>query len=86
MISALFFYNPGDLYYLGYTDWQRAHGTLSPSDPLPVKQSVSDKPGILSSHTTVESAISDSSQKARFLAAAAPHQSINQSCFLEWSK
>jgi len=40
---------------------------------LPVKQSVWDKPGILSSCTTVESAISDSCQKARFLAAAAPH-------------
>jgi len=54
-------------------DWQAAHGPLSPSDPLPVKQSVWDKPGILTSHTTVESAISDSCQKARFLAAAASH-------------
>jgi len=55
-------------------DWQAAHGPLSPSDPLPVKQSVWDKPGILSSSTSVESAISDSCQKAiRFLAAAAPH-------------
>ena len=73
MISALFFFNSGDLYYLGYRDWQGAHGPLSPSDPLPVKQSVWDKPGILSSHTTVESAIPDSCHKARFLAAAAPH-------------
>jgi len=32
-------------------DWQGAHGPLSPSDPLPVKQSVWDKPGILSSRT-----------------------------------
>jgi len=54
-------------------DWQVAHGPLSPSDPLPVKQSVWDKPGILSSSASVESAISDSCQKARFLAAAAPH-------------
>ena len=44
-------------------DWQAAHGPLSPSDPLTVKQSVWDKPGILSSRTTVESAISDSCQK-----------------------
>jgi len=73
MISALFFFNPRDLYYLRYTDWQAAHGPLSPSDTLPVKQSVWDKPGILSSRTTVESSISDSCQKARFLAAAAPH-------------
>jgi len=73
MISVLFFFNPRDLYYLRYTDWLGAHGTLSPSDPLPVKQSVWDKQGILSSHATVESAISDSCQKARFLAAAAPH-------------
>ena len=54
-------------------DWQAAHGPLSPSDPLPVKQSVWDKPGILSSSASVESVISDSCQKARFLAAAAPH-------------
>jgi len=54
-------------------DWQGAHGPLSHSEPLPVKQSVWDKPGILSSCTTVESAISDSCQKARFLAVAAPH-------------
>ena len=54
-------------------DWQAAHGPLSPSDHLPVKQSVWDKPGILSSCTTVESAISDSCQKTIFLAAAAPH-------------
>jgi len=57
-------------------DWQGAHGPLSPSDPLPVKQSVWDKPGILSSRTTVESAISDSCHKARFLAAAAPHSGV----------
>jgi len=36
-------------------DWQWAHGPLSPSDPLPTKQSVWDNPGILSSRTTVES-------------------------------
>ena len=45
--------------------------TNQSSDPLPVKQSVWGKPGILSSRTTVESAISDSCQKARFLAAVA---------------
>ena len=56
-----------------FADWQAAHGPLSPSDPLPAKQSVWDKPGILSSSASVESAISDSCQKARFLAAAAPH-------------
>jgi len=54
-------------------DWQAAHSPLSPSDPLPAKQSVWDKPGILSSSASVQSAISDSCQKARFLAAAAPH-------------
>jgi len=46
-------------------DWQVAHGPLSPSDPLPVKQSVWDKSGILSSCTTVESAISGSYQQWR---------------------
>jgi len=40
-------------------DWQGAHGPLSPSDPLPAKQLVWYKPGILSSRSTVESAISD---------------------------
>ena len=45
----------------------------SPSDHLPVNQSVCDKPGILFSSISVELAISDSCQKARFLAAAAPH-------------
>jgi len=54
-------------------DWQAAHAPLSPLDPLLVKQSVWDKPGILSSHTTVVTAISDSCQTARFFAAAAPH-------------
>ena len=54
-------------------DWQASFGHLSSSDPLPVKQSVWDKPGILTSHAIVESAISDSCQNARFLAAVAPH-------------
>jgi len=40
-------------------DWQAAHGPLSPSEPLPVKQLVWDKPSILFSCTTMESAISD---------------------------
>jgi len=54
-------------------DWQASFGPQSSSNPLPSKQSVWDKPGILSSRTIVESAISDSCQKARFLAAVAPH-------------
>ena len=55
-------------------DWQASFGHLSSSsDPLPVKQSVWDKPGILTSRTMVESDISDSCQNARFLAAVAPH-------------
>ena len=50
-------------------DWQVSFGHLLSSDPLPVKQSVWDKPGILTTRTMVESAISDSCQNARFLAA-----------------
>ena len=53
-------------------DWQASFGHLSSLDPLPVKQSVWDKPGILTTRTMMESAISDSCQNARFLAAVAP--------------
>jgi len=52
--------------------WQAAHGSLSSSDPLPDKQSLWDKPGILSSRAIVEASISDSRQIARFLASVAP--------------
>jgi len=53
--------------------WQAAHGSMSSSDPLPDKQSIWDKPGILSSRAIVEASISHPHQMARFLAAVAPH-------------
>ena len=55
------------------TSWQTTFGSLPASDPLPRKQSFSDRPGILASRAVVESSISDSVQMATFLAASAPH-------------
>ena len=62
--------------------WQGVHGPLFFSDHLPVKQSDWDKPGILFSRATAESAISDARQQAILLEAAAPHSADSLVAFL----
>jgi len=50
-----------------HNDSYTTHGSPSPVDPLPHKQSFWDKPDILTSQAVVESSISDPHQMARFL-------------------
>ena len=44
-----------------------------PPDPLPGKQSFWDRPGLLTDRALIESSLVEPSQRARFLAAQAPH-------------
>ena len=54
-----------DIHFDSYLSvWQAAHGSLSSSDPLPDKQSLWDKAGILFSRAIVEASISDPHQMA----------------------
>ena len=51
--------------------WSSSAGPLP--DPLPGKQSFCDKPGLLTDRALIESSLVELSQRARFLAAQAPH-------------
>jgi len=51
--------------------WEARHGHAP--TPLPPKQAFWDRPGILLDRLHVESALTNSQEKAAFLAAAAPH-------------
>ena len=51
--------------------WSSSAGPLP--DPLPGKQSFWDKPGLLTDRALIESSLVEPSQRARFLAAQAPH-------------
>ena len=51
--------------------WSSSAGP--PPDPLPGKQSFWDKPGLLTDRALIESSLVEPSQRARFLAAQAPH-------------
>ena len=51
--------------------WSSSAGP--PPDPLPRKQSFWDRPGLLTDRALIESSLVEPSQRARFLAAHAPH-------------
>ena len=51
--------------------WSSLAGPLP--DPLPGKQSFWGKPGLLTDRALIESSLVEPSQRARFLAAQAPH-------------
>ena len=51
--------------------WSSSFGQLP--DPLPLKQSFWNRPGVESHHDLVESSLVNSYQRASFLAASAPH-------------
>ena len=51
--------------------WSSSSGP--PPVPLPGKQSFWDRPGVLADRAVIESSVVEPSQRARFLAAQAPH-------------
>ena len=53
--------------------WSSSAGP--PPDPLPGKQSLWDRPGLLTDRELIESSLVEPLQRARFLAAQAPHSS-----------
>ena len=53
--------------------WSSSADTDGIPDPLPGKQSFWDTPSLLADHARIESSLVEQSQRARFLAAQAPH-------------
>ena len=51
--------------------WSSSFGT--PADPLPVKQSYWDRPGLQADSLLIESSLVEHSQKAQYMASVAPH-------------
>ena len=53
--------------------WTTTYNTNTPGSPSDTKQSVWDRPGIMANQAVVMSAFTDSFNRARLLAASAPH-------------